>query len=114
MVGSTVAEKVVERQYEEKLMTSRTSTPASAGRSSRRSRVARVVTCPLRVRPATRPAVSDRSRASLDLLARQQHEAVLGVRRPPLTLPRIPVEPQDGHAGPRPPRREPRRLRLGL
>ena len=37
-MGSTVEEKVVERQYEEKLMISRTSTPARAGRSRRRNR----------------------------------------------------------------------------
>ncbi len=35
MVGSTVDEKVDERQYEEKFTTSRTSTPVIAGRSRR-------------------------------------------------------------------------------
>ena len=38
MVGSTVEENDTERQNEEKLMTSRTSTPIRAGRSSRPSR----------------------------------------------------------------------------
>ena len=64
---------MLERQYEEKLTTSRTSTPVIAGRSSRPSRG------------------RSRSAGSFDLLAGQQDEDVLEVRRAPLALEAAPV-----------------------
>src|SRR3954452_6772518 len=129
MVGSTVAENVVERQYEEKLMTSRTSTPASAGRSRRRRRVSLRVRAPttatastpsalitrlLRVRAPIRATVSTLSASSRDLFPGQEHEHVLEVRRPPVPRRRVAVDAQDRHARAGPPRRQPRRPRLGL
>ena len=88
MVGSTVDENVVERQYDEKLTTSRTSTPVIAGRSSRPRRGVRGV--------AASPSV--------DLLAGEQDEHVLEVRRAPLAVGRravgaLDAEHRDARAG---------------
>src|SRR5690349_2647749 len=95
MVGSTVEENVVERQNEEKLMTSRTSTPASAGRSRRPSRRrrgrARAVMRLLRVRATAQPSRSKRSVWSCDFLAGQEDEDVLEVRGAALAVGRAAV-----------------------
>src|SRR5690349_20411995 len=112
MVGSTVAEKVVERQYEEKLMTSRTSTPASAGRSRRRRRGS--ITRLLRVRPPAPAAMSNPSVPSSDLFPGQQYEHVLEVRGPAMAVRHVPVEAEDRDARARAPGGEAGGVRLGL
>src|SRR5438093_298858 len=69
MVGSTVEEKVAERQYEEKFTTSRTRTPVSAGRSRR----------PMRILVAARVAMSVPRPAMVSALLAASRTAV---RRP--------------------------------
>src|SRR6266576_5440980 len=112
-----VEEKVLARQYEEKLTTSRTRTPVSAGRSRRPScadsaaltasspevqRVDRSFQTDARAKPV-RPENGVASAASFDLLAGQEHEDVLQVGRTPLALEgmavRVDAEDRDARPG---------------
>src|SRR4051794_6310159 len=96
-------------------MTSRTSTPDSAGRSSRPSRLRRarrsgsvteavVVTRLLRMRATSQTSRSNSYASSRDLLPGQKHEHVLEVRGTPVALGRAAVggvlQAQDGDRGP--------------
>src|SRR4051812_42029273 len=83
-------------------MTSRTSTPASAGRSRRPSRRRRTVAAlmrPLRVAVPTLTMGSNETGWSCDFFTCQEHEHVLEIGRAPLALGRIAVEAQQRHGG---------------